>query len=648
MLAASGNASTSRSVTPNLLGIATLLAASCVLLGIVPTTARAGQASVVLGSLLYNASPGETNAVTISLEEPVCITAGGGAGCYVVTETGPGASITTGGGCSSVSLTTVVCPSGGISSVDVDVADGDDQVTIAAPTAADVSGGAGSDVLNGGPADDTLRGQLGRDTVHGNGGNDTIYGNDVLGFSDEPNSISADDGNDTVVAGNGGDTASGGNGSDTMLGGTGNDLLDGGAASDSISGGDGNDALLGQAGDDQLGRPDQQGTAPVARERGDDIFDGGPGDDTLQAGIGPTGGVSDRDTFDGGDGLDTVTYQQRSSALVISLDGRRDDGAAGEQDDVLATVENATAGTGPDTLTGSPAGNRLDGSGGADTISGAEGADLLIGSSGDDTERGGSGDDHVDGGTGEDFVDGGPGNDQLAGGGASDAVQSRDGSSDTVACGERVDFSIADRADKVALDCDRIDRVPADRPLLGSRAALQPQNGTLQLNLPEAQRFVPLEQHVNAPIGSSVDATDGRVRVATAVRPARAAASRKRARRQTAVFYDGAFRVRQSRSGRGLTDISLRGGDFGLCRGGRAFISASKRRVRRLWGSGKGKFRTEGRYSSAAVRGTKWLTEDRCDGTLTRVTRGRVVVFDQVRKRRKLLRAGQRYLARAP
>jgi hypothetical protein len=65
-------------------------------------------------------------------------------------------------------------------------------------------------------------------------------------------------------------------------------------------------------------------------------------------------------------------------------------------------------------------------------------------------------------------------------------------------------------------------------------------------------------------------------------------------------------------------------------------------------GNSSGRFRTRGRYSAATVRGTIWDTIDRCDGTLTRVRRGVVVVRD-FRKRRKItLRAGKSYLARAP
>lgn len=614
---------------------------ACLLLGIVPTTATAGVASVtpLLGTLIYNAPAGETNVVTISLEDPV----------YVVTETG--ASITAGANCNVVDPTTVVCSSGGISSIDVDVGDGDDQVAIAAPTTADVSGGVGNDDLSGGAAPDTLRGQSGRDTVNGNGGDDELFGNDVLTFlqPDNSNTLSGGDGNDTLEAANGGDVANGGIGRDTMLGAAGNDALDGGPDGDSLSGGDGNDALRGEAGNDTLGRPDQLGTPPIARERGDDTFDGGAGDDTLQAGVGSTGGDSDRDTFSGGDGSDSVIYQQRSVALGISLDGQRNDGAAGEQDDVLPSVENVTAGTGPDTLTGSAAGNRLDGGGGRDIVDGGDGADTLIGSSGDDDLRGAAGGDDVQGGTGEDFVDGGAGNDILNGGGASDTVQSRGGGSDTVGCGDRVDFSIADRQDKIAGDCDRIDRNPRDLPAIGRRAALRPLAGDIKLGLPEAQRFVPLEQHVNAPVGSAVDATDGRVRLVTATRRRGASSSRTRPRRQSAVLYDGAFRVRQKRSRGGLTDIFLSGGDFKACRGQRGFVSTSKRkRVRGLWSRAAGRFSTHGRYSATTVRGTKWLTEDRCDGTLTRVTRGRVVVFDRVKKRNVRVRAGRSYLAKAP
>ena len=73
----------------------------------------------------------------------------------------------------------------------------------------------------------------------------------------------------------------------------------------------------------------------------------------------------------------------------------------------------------------------------------------------------------------------------------------------------------------------------------------------------------------------------------------------------------------------------------------------SRRKIRRLRGSGKGRFRTRGRYSSATVRGTVWTVTDRCDGTLTKVTRGVVAVRDFRRKKTVRLRAGRSYLAKA-
>ena len=74
--------------------------------------------------------------------------------------------------------------------------------------------------------------------------------------------------------------------------------------------------------------------------------------------------------------------------------------------------------------------------------------------------------------------------------------------------------------------------------------------------------------------------------------------------------------------------------------------AAKKPKTRKLWGDGKGKFRTRGQYSAATVRGTKWLVQDSCAGTLTRVTQGVVSVRDEVKKKTLTLRAGKRYLAK--
>jgi ferric-dicitrate binding protein FerR (iron transport regulator) len=89
-------------------------------------------------------------------------------------------------------------------------------------------------------------------------------------------------------------------------------------------------------------------------------------------------------------------------------------------------------------------------------------------------------------------------------------------------------------------------------------------------------------------------------------------------------------------------------GDFTPCKRKKASASRTQnsRTVRQLWGNGKGNFRTDGRYASATVRGTNWLTADRCDGTQIRVRQGVVQVQDIPNRRTVTVRAGRTYLAK--
>lgn len=98
-----------------------------------------------------------------------------------------------------------------------------------------------------------------------------------------------------------------------------------------------------------------------------------------------------------------------------------------------------------------------------------------------------------------------------------------------------------------------------------------------------------------------------------------------------------------------VADMVLTGGDFGSCAAaaGSARAASSPKVVRALWATGKGHFRTKGRYASATVRGTQWETYDRCDGTLTVVKSGVIVVRDFGRKTNVVVKAGKSYLAKA-
>jgi hypothetical protein len=77
------------------------------------------------------------------------------------------------------------------------------------------------------------------------------------------------------------------------------------------------------------------------------------------------------------------------------------------------------------------------------------------------------------------------------------------------------------------------------------------------------------------------------------------------------------------------------------------FAAQDKKKKRRLWGSGKGKYRTRGKNATASVRGTIWLTQDTCTTTLVHVKRGVVDVLDFTKHKHVLVKAGHTYIARA-
>ena len=145
------------------------------------------------------------------------------------------------------------------------------------------------------------------------------------------------------------------------------------------------------------------------------------------------------------------------------------------------------------------------------------------------------------------------------------------------------------------------------------------------------------------PFGRRVDVTNGTLRLTTNTGTLAVSG-----RGTVAIFV----LVRGTDRGRPVVELRLAGGNFGVCRrrAPAAFAAPNPppRVVRNLWAKGKGRYRTRGRYAAATIRGTEWLTADRCDGTLVRVTQGRVEVADLPRRRNVLVRAGRSYLARQP
>jgi streptogramin lyase len=188
-----------------------------------------------------------------------------------------------------------------------------------------------------------------------------------------------------------------------------------------------------------------------------------------------------------------------------------------------------------------------------------------------------------------------------------------------------------------------VDRKPEPQPEFG-KTVVADGDGAVRYKAPGGV-WQDLEQGAELPVGVALDARRGKVNLRT--RGCRGAV-------QAGVFGGGVFSIRQPRAACGRVDVYLRGGSFASCgrashRAGSRTASASRsRKVRRLWGRDSGgSFRSHGRHSHATVRGTRWLTVDRCDGTLTRVTDGSVVVRDFRTHRKVVVRAGHSYLAHA-
>jgi hypothetical protein len=110
-------------------------------------------------------------------------------------------------------------------------------------------------------------------------------------------------------------------------------------------------------------------------------------------------------------------------------------------------------------------------------------------------------------------------------------------------------------------------------------------------------------------------------------------------------FSDGSFTPHQG-DGDSLVELHLEGSGVGA-RTSLAQASASKKK-RRVWVTANGKFRTVGRHGTATVRGTRWFTEDRSNGTFFRVEEGTVVARSFRTGETRTLHAGDTWLAPAP
>ena len=232
------------------------------------------------------------------------------------------------------------------------------------------------------PAATAFDGGTGNDSISISGGNDDVTGGAGV------DSVLMDDRDDTVrldgLANDGPPGAKTNIRPDV-------EVIDGGAGSDNLFGNAAGNTLRGGS--------------------GNDLLDGGDGPDVLEGGIGA-------DDLAGGADQDRVVYSD-TAAQTITLDGVRDDGAAGELDNVRPDIEDVAAGRGNDIVVGSDAANVLDGGDGDDRLTGAGGVDTYVGGAGADT------------------------------------LLARDGAPERVDCGAQSDTGEADTVDQL-VDCEGI------------------------------------------------------------------------------------------------------------------------------------------------------------------------------------------------
>jgi hypothetical protein len=178
-------------------------------------------------------------------------------------------------------------------------------------------------------------------------------------------------------------------------------------------------------------------------------------------------------------------------------------------------------------------------------------------------------------------------------------------------------------------------------PRYGETVNLHLVAGFVLVRLPGAKKFFLLGPDTQIPVGSTVDTKAGRVGLTSA--------SSEGGPSQSADFYSGRFRVLQPPKGAPITVVKLVSQPS--CAKGKKGdrpASTSRSKGNGLWGSGHGNYRSVGKHGAATVRGTIWFTQNRCDGTFFRVSRGVVSIRDFTLHKTVTIDAGATYLAPTP
>jgi hypothetical protein len=208
----------------------------------------------------------------------------------------------------------------------------------------------------------------------------------------------------------------------------------------------------------------------------------------------------------------------------------------------------------------------------------------------------------------------------------------------TLAPGTRQDAALPTTPGDTAAEAPADD--PADvpdapaTPRIGRTVVVGVERGTVLVQRPGARFPVPLTADRPVPVGSVVDTSRGTLTLTTALPGGRS---------QQVQLWGGRVRISQTTSGGGMTDLTTVDRPVCATRAG----AAKRRKPALVWAKDhNGRFRSHGRNSVATVRGTIWLTEETCAGTLTKVAQGKVAVRDLHTHRTVLVTAGHGYLAK--
>ena len=175
---------------------------------------------------------------------------------------------------------------------------------------------------------------------------------------------------------------------------------------------------------------------------------------------------------------------------------------------------------------------------------------------------------------------------------------------------------------------------------------------------PTSSSYVALKGTNTIPVGATVDARNGTLRLATAA-DYRGALDGKH-RLQQGTFSDAFFTIEQltaqqqqrrnhGRRATGTPPTNLRlvtPTEAVAAAGCQPKGAVGKGIVRSLSGRANGFFRVIGAASTTIVRNATWTVEDRCDGTLTQVGRGRATVSFLLHRhpQNRVLKAGRALL----